>query len=186
MRKRIQDLIEREIEEARKGNPARIILKLNSISDTTLIEQLHKAVQAGVKVDLIVRGIYCAKKSTGRSFAAPRAISIVDQYLEHARAMVFHHAGKVLVYISSADWMVRNLDHRIEAAIPITDLSIKEELLDLLNIQLNDNVKARLLDYDLKNAYVSVEGKKLNRSQHMIHQYLYKKQQVYIRDIGSD
>ena len=83
-----------------------------------------------------------------------KAISIVDEYLEHARVMIFNHDGKEKYFISSADWMVRNLDHRIEAACPIFDKKIQQELKDILDIQLNDNVKARILDNELSNKYV--------------------------------
>ena len=102
------------------------------------------------------------------------AISIVDEYLEHARVMYFYSAGKEHFYISSADWMTRNLDHRIEAAVKITSKKIKEELKDMLHIQLNDNVKARILNNSLSNHYV--ENKKVPcRSQIDIYNYLKKK-----------
>jgi polyphosphate kinase len=90
---------------------------------------------------------------------AVSAISIVDEYLEHARVMIFHNMGKEKIYISSADWMVRNLDHRVEAAIPVTDPGICEELKDIIHIQLRDNVKARILDDELSNNYVPSAGK---------------------------
>ena len=101
-------------------------------------------------------------------------ISIVDEYLEHARVMIFCNSGKEKVYLSSADWMVRNLDHRIEAAVPILSKSLKKELINIMRIQLQDNVKARWLDDKLKNKYVPVSGKRV-RSQVEIHRYLYKK-----------
>lgn len=186
MRKRINELIDKEISEAKKGNPASITLKLNSISDTQLIEKLHKASLAGVKVNMIIRGIYCVKKPSGRQPKQPRAISIVDQFLEHARVMVFHHAGKVLVFLSSADWMVRNLDHRLEAAVPIIDIAIKEELLYLLQLQMNDNVKARILDYELSNSYVPVSGSFLNRSQQQTHRYLLKQKKTVSSDTSGN
>ncbi len=103
------------------------------------------------------------------------AISIVDEYLEHARVMIFHHDGKEKVYISSADWMVRNIDHRVEATCPITDKSIQEELIDIMNIQLNDNVKARTLDNNLDNEYVNPRNTKKIRSQIETYNYLLKK-----------
>ena len=103
------------------------------------------------------------------------AISIVDEYLEHARIWVFHNDGKEKVYISSADWMVRNLDHRVEATIPVLEEDLKEELKDILNIQLSDNVKARLLDNNLSNEYVNSYQNERVRSQIETYHYLYKK-----------
>ena len=175
MRKKITELVEKEIKEAKKGFPASITLKLNSISDVSLIEKLNQASSAGVEVNLIIRGIYSAKMQTKKKQVSPYAISIVDEYLEHARVLVFHNGGNVLVYISSADWMVRNLDHRVEAACPIVDNDLKKELLDILKIQLSDNVKARILDPEFINNYVSSPRKKRIRSQQEIYNYLVKK-----------
>ena len=104
------------------------------------------------------------------------AISIVDQFLEHARLYSFRNSGKEKMYISSADWMVRNLDHRIEAAVPINDPEIQQELKDILAIQFNDNVKARILDDELSNQYVpAIPGEKKIRSQIEIYKYLLQK-----------
>jgi len=186
MRKKITELVEKEIKEAKKGFPASITLKLNSLSDITLIEKLNQASAAGVEVNLIIRGIYSAKKQTKKKQVSPYAISIVDEYLEHARVLVFHNGGNVLVYISSADWMVRNLDHRVEAACPIVDNNLKKELLDILKIQLSDNVKARILDPEFINNYVSSPGKKRIRSQQEIYNYLVKKQPIKQRATGSN
>ncbi len=186
MRKKIVELVEKEIKEAKKGFPASITLKLNSLSDVTLIEKLNQASAAGVEVILIIRGIYSAKKQTKKKPGSPYAISIVDEYLEHARVLVFHNGGNVLVYISSADWMVRNLDHRVEAACPIVDNELKKELLEVLKIQLSDNVKARILDPEFINNYVSSPGKKRIRSQQEIYNYLVKKQPIKQRATGSN
>ena len=102
---------------------------------------------------MIVRSIFCATNQ--KKFAKPiNAISIVDEYLEHARVFYFYASGKESMYISSADWMTRNLDYRIEAAVPINNKKIKAELLEMLEIQLRDNVKARILDNNLENNYV--------------------------------
>lgn len=103
------------------------------------------------------------------------AISIIDEYLEHARVMIFHNGGKEKVFISSADWMVRNIDHRIEAACPILEKSMQEEIKDLLQIQLQDNVKARILDNDLSNQYVNPRNNSKVRSQVETYNYLYRK-----------
>ena len=176
MRHEINGLINREIKNAKSKKPAAITIKLNSLSDTILIEKLYEAAHAGVEVKMIVRGIFCAVVESSKFKKPITAISIIDEYLEHARVMIFHNDGKEKVYISSADWMVRNLDHRVEAAILVTDKNILEELKDIINIQLRDNVKARWLDKDLSNKYVSSldEEKKIS-SQIEIYNYLYQK-----------
>ena len=115
-----------------------------------------------------------------------KAISIVDEYLEHARVWVFHNRGKEKVYISSADWMVRNLDHRVEASCLINDAQIKQEIKDILEIQLNDNVKARRLNNELSNEYINTGRKKI-RSQVETYKYLYKKTQTPVNvETGSN
>jgi len=170
MRERISELIDREITEAKAGRKAEMIIKTNSLSDRQLISKLYDAAQAGVTVKLIVRGIYCAvnQKSFKRKI---QAISIVDEYLEHARVMYFYGKGNEDIYISSADWMTRNLDYRIEAAVPIIQKNLKKEIKDILDIQLNDNVKARILDKKLRNEYVKNGGVEY-RSQIETYRYL--------------
>lgn len=170
MRERISELIDREIAEAKAGRKAEMIIKTNSLSDRQLISKLYDAAQAGVTVKLIVRGIYCAvnQKSFKRKI---QAISIVDEYLEHARVMYFYGKGNEDIYISSADWMTRNLDYRIEAAVPIIQKNLKKEIKDILDIQLNDNVKARILDKKLRNEYVKNGGVEY-RSQIETYRYL--------------
>ena len=142
MRKQFTAMVDREIKNALHKKPASIILKLNSLSDNLLIEKLYQAAKAGVEIKLIIRGI-CCMLTENKKFKKPiQAISIIDEYLEHARVMIFHNGGKEKVYISSADWMVRNIDHRVEAACPVLDEKMQKELKDLLQIQLQDNVKA--------------------------------------------
>ncbi|CAA9465952.1 MAG: Polyphosphate kinase [uncultured Segetibacter sp.] len=176
MRHEINGLINREIKNAKLKRSAAITIKLNSLSDTNLIEKLYEAAHAGVEVRMIVRGIFCAVVENSKFKKPITAISIIDEYLEHARVIIFHNDGKEKVYISSADWMVRNLDHRVEAAIPVTDKGIIEELKDIVSIQLQDNVKARWLDKDLSNKYVaSDKDEKKTRSQIEIYNYLYQK-----------
>jgi polyphosphate kinase len=177
-------LIDKEIKEAKKGNKASITLKLNSLSDISLIDKISSASAQGVEVNLIIRGIYSTKKQLKKNEKKMIAISIVDEFLEHARVLSFHNKGEALVYISSADFMVRNLDHRIEVACPIFDLGLKKELLDILNIQLQDNVKARILDTELNNRYVPSLGKRKSRSQIETYNYLIKKQAIPIREIS--
>ena len=172
MRNSIIQLIENEIKHAKQGKTAKIIIKSNSISDQILIDHLYKAAKAGVEVNLIIRGILTLKKGSEKLKNKLNAISIVDQYLEHARVMIFHNKGNEKVFISSADWMVRNLDHRIEVAAPILDMKLKKELVEIINIQLNDNQKARILDENLGNNYVSSVGKKHCKSQVATYNYL--------------
>ena len=153
-----------------------ITAKMNSLSDEEMMEELSEAAKAGVEVNLIIRGIFCML-SQNEGFKQPiRAISIVDEFLEHARVWYFHNGGKEKVFISSADWMVRNLDHRVEATCPIWNKELQQELKEILNIQLQDNVKARWLDNELSNEYVKTTRKKV-RSQVDIYNYLFKKSQ---------
>ncbi len=175
LRKEIIKLIDDEIRYARKKkNHAGIILKMNSLSDEALISKLYEAARAGVDVKLIIRGICCMMTQHPKFKNHVTAISIVDEYLEHSRVWVFNNKGKPKVYISSADWMVRNLDHRVEVTCPVWNDEIKQELIDILNIQLHDNVKARWLDNNLNNEYVRSSRKKI-RSQLETYNYLHKK-----------
>lgn len=173
MREKIIHHIDKEIEEAKNNRKAEIIVKVNSLSDRELIKKLYDAAHAGVTIKLIVRGIYCAVNQ--KSFKKKiEAISIVDEYLEHARIMYFYNKGNEDIYISSADWMTRNLDYRIEAAAKITQKNLKKEILHILDIQLKDNVKARILDTKLQNKYVKNNDKAI-RSQIEIYHYLKNK-----------
>ncbi|MFM6995206.1 MAG: polyphosphate kinase 1 [Sediminibacterium sp.] len=172
MRSAFLDLIEKEIQIAKKGVAASITVKLNSLTDTILLDALYKAVKAGVKVNLIIRGILTLKISNEKNAGKLNAISIVDQYLEHARVIIFNNKGNQKVYISSADWMVRNLDHRIEVAVPIVDPILKKELIDIIQIQLKDNQKARVLDIDLSNKYVPSEKATPFKSQEQTYKFL--------------
>lgn len=174
MRRRFMHHIDTEIAHAKKGIPASVTLKMNSLSDELLIEKLYEAARAGVEIKLIVRGIFCMLTENSKYKIKPYAISIVDQYLEHSRVLIFNNNGKEKVYLSSADWMVRNLDHRIEAAVEITSKALKDELKECINIQLKDNVKARILDNDLENVYVKRKGKTI-RSQVEIYNFLHQK-----------
>jgi len=177
MRKQLVQLIQREIKAAKAKKPAAITLKLNSLSDEMLIAKLYEAAKAGVAINMVIRGICCMLTENAR-FKEVHAISIVDEYLEHARVMIFHNGGKEKVFISSADWMLRNIDHRIEAACPISEKNIQQELKDILQIQLHDNIKARILDNGLSNQYVNPRNTKKIRSQLETYNYLYRKQQV--------
>ena len=175
MRKQLLQFINKEIVEAKAGRPAAIILKVNSLSDTMLIEKLYDAAKVGVDIKMVVRGI-CCMLTENKKYSHPiQAISIVDEYLEHARVMIFHHGGKEKTFISSADWMVRNINHRVEAACPIIEKEMQQELKEIMQIQLADNIKARKLDNELQNVYVNPRNTKKVRSQLDIYNYLYKK-----------
>ncbi len=174
LRRSLCQMIDKEIRNAKAKKKAAITLKLNSLSDETLIVKLYEAAVAGVEIKLLVRGIFCAFTENKKFKIPMHAVSIVDEYLEHARIMLFHNDGHEKVFISSADLMVRNLDHRVEAAIPVFDAAIAKELKDILGIQLKDNVKARWLDNELSNEYVRTRGKRI-RSQIEIYNYLLQK-----------
>jgi len=174
LRRELVKMIVRETRLAREKKPAAITLKMNSISDEELIDKLYEAARAGVRIQLIVRGIYCLFSENSKFIIPIKAISIIDEYLEHARVFIFHNGGKEKTYISSADWMVRNLDHRVEATCPVLDETITQELKDILDIQLADNVKARWLDNELQNHYKRDSEEKV-RSQIEIYNYLHQK-----------
>ncbi len=185
LRKELLKMIQKESRLAAKGKPAGILLKMNSLSDEELIEALNEAAKAGVVIQLIIRGIFCLFTES-KKFATPiQAISIIDEYLEHARVFIFNNGGNEKVFISSADWMVRNLDHRVEATCPIFDEDIKKVLKTILTIQLNDNAKARILNNELSNAYVRTQGKRI-RSQIETYQYLYSKLKPVVSDIPGE
>lgn len=175
MRKQFIAFINKEIKNAKHHKHASILLKLNSLSDEILIEKLYEAAKAGVEIKLIIRGICCMFTENKKYKKPVQAISIVDEYLEHARVMIFYNGGKERVFISSADWMLRNIDHRIETACPIREESMQQELKDLLQIQMQDNVKARILDNELSNQYVNPRNKNKVRSQVETYNYLYRK-----------
>lgn len=178
MREKIIQHIDREIDEAKSERKAVIIIKINSLSDRELINKLYEAAKSGVEIKLIVRGIYCAVNQ--KDFKQKiEAISIVDEYLEHARIMYFYNKGNEDIYISSADWMTRNLDYRIEAAVKITQKNLKKELKDILQIQLKDNVKARILDKRLHNNYVKDQSEAF-RSQIETYRYLRQNQHLIL------
>jgi polyphosphate kinase len=169
--------IDQEIANARKGKKAYMILKMNSLIDQEMIDRLYKASQAGVTIQLIIRGIFGLKTGDPELSQNIEAISIVDKYLEHTRVMLFANGGKDDIYISSADWMSRNLDRRIEVACPIYSPEIKSELKELLRIQLLDNSKARILDSELSNRYYNRANGQRHRAQEDYYAYIKKRHQ---------
>ena len=177
MRKFFQAQILKQISLSKRKKGGSLVVKLNSLSDDQLIHYLYDAAKAGVKSSFVVRGIFCGVMDQKSFKKQPQAISIVDQYLEHARVFIFGEEEQKQVFISSADWMVRNLDHRVEVACPIIDKEIQTELSHIMNIQLKENEKARILDAALSNQYVvPEEGEPWLRSQVAIHDYLKNKE----------
>lgn len=173
LRARLESAIDKEIEVARTGGHAEILLKLNSLEDRALIRKLYDASGAGVRVRLIIRGICCLIPQVDGLSANIEAISIVDRFLEHTRVYAFHNAGRPLLLLSSADWMGRNLDRRIEVAFPVSDPGIRRMILDLMEIQWNDHVKARVINGMQDNPYRPVHRLgKASRSQLATYRYL--------------
>lgn len=174
-RSKLTNLINREIRNAKAGKPAYILLKVNSLADEDIIEKLYKASNAGVKIDLIVRGICCLVPGMKGYSENINAISIIDRFLEHARIYVFGVGEDRDMYLSSADLMSRNLEHRVEVGFPILDKLIKKEIQDILDIQLADNVKARIINGANTNRYKRNRVVKKTRSQVAIYNYLKNK-----------
>ncbi len=170
-RRHFIDHIDNEINYANEGKKALMIIKMNSLVDEEMMDKLYEASQAGVKIKLIIRGICSIKPGVPGLSENIEAISIVDKFLEHSRIFYFYNGGEESVYISSADWMVRNLDRRIEVTCPVYDPEIKRELIQMLNIQLKDNVKARILDEVQDNKYVQNSYKRV-RAQNAYYYYL--------------
>ncbi len=168
----IIELIEKEIKNAQKGKDASIFLKMNSLQDPTMIDLLYKASQAGVKIKMIIRGI-CSIVPKVKMFSENiEAYSIVDRFLEHSRVFIFHNNGDPLYYMSSADFMYRNLYKRIEVVFPIYDKIIKSHLQKLMDLQLKDNVKSRSLNYKKTNTYKRQKDKLQIRSQMESYSYI--------------
>lgn len=145
LKNRLFELIDREAEYARQGKPARIIGKMNSLSNQEMVDKLYEASQAGVRIDLIVRGVCCLRPGVTGVSENITVRSIVDRFLEHSRLFYFEGGGQPEVYLSSADWMTRNLTRRIELMCPISDPQLREIATEILLVSLRDNVKARLL-----------------------------------------
>ena len=167
-------MIHREIEHVKLGRKGRIVLKMNGLHDQNMINELYRASENGVEIDLIVRGICCLVP--GQPYSANiRITRIVDMFLEHSRIWYFYNDGKEDVYLTSADWMRRNLNRRIETAFPILVPEIKQEVIDILKIQMRDNVKACLIDEQLHNNFKHNEEPVKVRSQLAIYEYLKNK-----------
>ncbi len=172
MRQGFQALVENEIAFAQKGLPAAITIKLNSLEDERMIKKLYEASNAGVKVNMIVRGICCLIPGIKMVSENINGISIIDRFLEHDRVYIFNNGGNEKIYLSSADWMKRNLSRRIEVAFPVYDNDLKNIIKHIVNIKLNDNVKARSIDEKQTNAYRKTESTSEHRSQYEIYEYM--------------
>ncbi|WP_333607652.1 polyphosphate kinase 1 [Arsukibacterium sp.] len=170
-RPRLMSLIQREIDFAISGRKAEIFLKINNLVDHQIVELLYRASQAGVKIRMIIRGMCSLVPGVPGKSQNIKVISVLDRFLEHARVYVFHNGGDTDVYLSSADWMTRNIDQRIEVGVPIYDARIKQQVLNTLDIQWRDNVKARIIDAKQANNYVKRGNKRNNRSQQQIYDY---------------
>ncbi len=172
---RLYELIDNEIENARAGRTAFIFLKVNSLVDEGMVRKLYEANNAGVEMKIIVRGTCSLVTGVKGQSENIEAISIVDRFLEHSRIFCFANGGDELYYISSADWMTRNLDNRIEVSTPVYDKTLQKELKDILEFQLKDNVKARIIDTEQKNEYKLKGIRKSFRSQFVLYEYYRKK-----------
>lgn len=184
LRRQAMRLIEREIANSTPDRPGRIIAKMNSLSDEKMIRLLHKAADAGVEIDLIVRGICCYKPRAGQENV--RIISIVDRYLEHSRLFYFFNNGDEEYYLSSADWMYRNLDKRVELLFPIADEKIRGILMRLLEFQLNDTDKLRRLQASGSYTRSMAEHYTGARSQYNSYRYLKELAGAEMRDVTGE
>ncbi|GAB2553650.1 polyphosphate kinase 1 [Spirosoma areae] len=172
LQQRYLDLIEREIKQAKKGKKARLIIKLNGLEDQVMIDKLYEANQAGVQVQLIIRGICCLVPDLPGISEGIELIRLVDTFLEHSRVAVFHNGGKPEVYLASADWMNRNLYHRVEVGFPIYSTALKKELLQLLDFQLHDSEKARRIDQWGQNQPIDSGNDSKLRAQRAMYDWL--------------
>lgn len=173
LRKFLREKIEREIAIAEAGGKGKVSLKVNNISDVETVELLYRAAEAGVNLRIIARSMFSVVTDPEGPGAKIKAIGIVDRYLEHSRMLIFGNEGNTEVYLSSADFLPRNFDTRIETMFPVYDPKLSRQLVDYFEIQWKDNCKARVLDMDLKNTYRRRTGDEAEfRSQYEIEEYL--------------
>ncbi len=177
MRSKFIEMIDNEIAHKKSGNPAYIKFKMNSLVDEQMIDKLYEASRAGVKVDLIIRGICCLNPDFSSVKNPISAISIVDKFLEHARIYIFGNGGKEKIYMGSADLMTRNIDNRVEVTFPVIDTNIKNDIRALFDIQQSDNTKARIIDTYQINDYKPTKVPSI-RSQEEFYNYLKIKHSV--------
>lgn len=174
-RTKVYALIDNEVKNHLEGKPAGITLKMNSLADEEMINKLYTASQQGIKIKLIIRGMCGLIPGLPGISDNISVISIIDKYLEHARVWIFENQGDTKVFLASADFMTRNLDRRLEVAFPIIDQKIKQELIDIVNIQLKDNTKAREINKLQNNRYVKISRGRRYRAQLDIYTYLKNK-----------
>lgn len=180
MKEKLLKLIDREIQIARMGKKAEVIIKLNNLEEPVMIEKLYEASMAGVRIKCLVRGICCLRPGVAPFSENIEVYRLVDNFLEHARIFVFNNQNKQEVFLSSADWMSRNLHRRVEVGFPINDGLLKTELLKLLELQIKDNCKLRKLTADGQNQKVQSKGKTL-RAQLEFYHWLQKKEAAVVR-----
>ena len=176
-RSRLVNLINREIRIAKSGKPAYLIFKVNSLADEGIVAKLYQASNAGVKINLIVRGICCLVPGVPGFSENISVVSIIDKFLEHARVFIFGNQGKEEMYLSSADLMTRNFEHRVEVGFPILDKDIRQEIRDIIDFQLQDNVKARDITKTNNNRYHKNKSVIKVRAQVQTYNYLKTKHQ---------
>jgi len=178
-------MIEREISNVANGGSGYMILKMNGLEDLVVIDKLYEASKAGVKIDLLVRGVCCLipNMEYSKNITVTR---IIDRYLEHARVFVFYNNGRNDVYISSADWMKRNLNRRVETAAPIYDEALKSEVIDILKIQLMDNTKACYLNEHMQNIRKLHDGEDIVQAQVAIYDYISAKESKTIERLKAE
>lgn len=171
-RAKVNALIDREIKIVKKGGDGYMILKMNSLTDEQLIQKLYEASNAGVRIQLIVRGMCCLIPGQAGYSENISVRSIVDRFLEHARVWIFGNGGEEQLYLASADLMSRNIDHRVEVCFPILDTEIRQEIRDIIDMQLRDNTKAREINKQNNNRYLGARRKIKHRAQEDIYNYL--------------
>jgi polyphosphate kinase len=171
MRKGFYRLIDAEIERARAGEEAAVLLKMNSLEDEKIIRRLYKASNAGVRIQIVVRGICRLIPGVPGQSERIEVISIVDRFLEHARIFRFHNGGAPAYFLGSADWMTRNLSHRVEVVFPVYEAALQHEIDRLLGLQLADNTHARRIDVKQANRYVE-NDQALLRAQYAAYEWL--------------
>jgi polyphosphate kinase len=184
-RRKLTSLIQAEIDNAKKGLPSGICIKINNLVDIKMIDKLYQASNAGVKIKLNVRGVCCLVPGIKNQSENIEAISVVDRFLEHARFMIFENNGNPLYYISSFDWMERNLDKRIEVGAPIYDRVLQNELQTIFGLQWSDNQKSRVIDKKLKNKHHTNDLDYPVRSQMALYEY-YKNQLELVGEETND
>ncbi|WP_369434457.1 polyphosphate kinase 1 [Psychromonas sp. MME1] len=171
-RNQLYRLIDNEISNAKVGKKAAITLKVNNLVDNGLINKLYTASSVGVKIKMIIRGMCSLVPGVEGVSDNIQVISVIDRFLEHPRVLITHNEGNPLVYISSADWMTRNIDNRIEVGAPVRDERLKQRIIDIINIQFTDTVKARVIDKEMSNLYVDRGNRKNVRSQLATYDYI--------------